>query len=411
MPREARPLSRQSAMLRLPHLLPPVLTAYLDVNPASPRNQGQRGYVAWLTSTGQVLSRQMSDRDRRLFRTQLRRVEDYLRTARPRARGLAVFAGPKVWEVIPLQVEVAEELHWGKLSLQQMLWILDEHRPRGVVVLDGAKARFFHLWLGVITEDKAASVDSEFPAGRKKKLIGSSHPGIFGAVGVARDLADKHLAAQRSRFGRVLAQRILRWSETHGLSPIVLAGVGEAIDAAFEAMSADFRARVMPVRKTITKISPAEVNAMLGPVLRAWEREHEVSLVHALTSAQGSSAAALGLDETLAALQDGRVRELVVARGFSGTLRQCVNCGRADRYADPVCTICAGERRARAVRTLLPELASIHALPVEIVAGKAAKDLRAVGGIGAWLRSDETSARRAANVPARRSNRHPKKIT
>lgn len=200
MPREARPLSRQSVMLRLPHLPPPVLTAYLDVNPASPRNQGQRGYVAWLTSTGQVLSRQMSDRDRRLFRTQLRRVEDYLRTARPRARGLAVFAGPKVWEVIPLQVEVAEELHWGKLSLQQMLWILDEHRPRGVVVLDGAKARFFHLWLGVITEDKAASVDSEFPAGRKKKLIGSSHPGIFGAVGVARDLADKHLAAQRSRF-------------------------------------------------------------------------------------------------------------------------------------------------------------------------------------------------------------------
>lgn len=388
MPREAHASPRQSALLRLPHLPPPVLTAYLDVNPASPRNQGQRGYVTWLAATGQALSRQMSDRDRRLFRAQLRRVEEYLGTARPRARGLVVFAGPKAWEVIPLQVEVAEELHWGKPSLQQMLWVLDEHRPRGVVMIDGTKARFFHLWLGLVTEDKAAAVESALPAGRKKKLVGSSHPGIFGAVGVARDVADDHLAAQRSRFGRELAGRIVRWSETHGLSPIVLAGAGEAIDAALEAMPADFRERVMPVRKASPKISPAEVKAALGPVLKEWERKHEVSLVHALTSTQGSSAAVVGLDETLAALQDGRVRELIIARGLRGTARQCVNCGRADRAADPVCIMCGGERRVRALRTLLPELVNRHDVPVEIVAGKAAKDLRAVGGIGASLRSD-----------------------
>ena len=401
MTRKATLSSNRSAMLRLPHLPPPVLTAYLDVSPASPRNQGARGYVTWLASTGRALGQQMSGRDKTLFRKQLRRVEDYLRTARPRARSLAVFAGPEAWEVIPLQVEVVEELHWGKPSLQQMLWLFDEHRPRGIVVIDGITARFFHVWLGVITEDKAAAMAGELPAGRKRKLVGSSHPGVFGAVGVARDLADRHLAAQRGRFGRELAQRIAQWSETRKLSPIVLAGASEAIDAILEPMSAELRARVMPVRKVLAKISPAEVNVTLGRKLRAWEREYEASLVKSLTSARKPGGAALGLDETLAALQDGRVREIVIARGLSGRVRQCADCGRADRFADPICSVCGGKRRSRTLRTLLPELVSRHAVDVEIVAGKAAEDLRAAGGIGAWLVSHGALKRGAVAASSR----------
>lgn len=108
---------RERTLSHLPHLPPPVLTAYLDVNPASPRNQGQRGYATWLAATGQALGKQMSARERKLFRTQLTKVENYLCTVRPRARGLAVFAGRDTWQTIPLQVEVTEELHWGKPSL------------------------------------------------------------------------------------------------------------------------------------------------------------------------------------------------------------------------------------------------------------------------------------------------------
>lgn len=391
-------MPHESTLSCLPHLPPPVLTAYLDVNPATPRNQGQRGYVTWLASTGKDLGKQMSARDRKLFRAQLARVENYLRTARPRARGLAVFVGPEIWETIPLQVDVAEELHWGKPSLQQMLWVVDEHRPRGVVVVDGTRARFFHLWLGTIVEDKAAAFASEPPAGRKKKLVGSSHPGIFGAVGVARDFAASHAAVQRSRFARDLAQHIVHWIEDRRASPTVLAGAGDMVDAVLDAMPADIRAQVTPIRKTLPRISPSEVRATLGPALKAWERDYETSLVGKLIAAQGSGTAAVGLDETLAALQDDRVRELVVARGLTGSVRQCVRCGRADRSADPVCAVCGGGRRPRTLRTLLPELASLHAVPVEIVAGKAAKDLRAVGGVGAWLRSDKSRPRQAADT-------------
>ncbi len=393
-------MPRESSVSRLPHLPPPVLTAYLDVNPATPRNQGQRGYVTWLTSTGKELAKQMSTRDRKLFRTQLTRIEKYLRTARPRARSLAVFAGPKVWETIPLQVDVVEELHWGKPSLQQMLWVLDEHRPRGVVVVDGTKAQFFYLWLGSITEDKEAAYVGDLPAGQKKKLVGSSHPAVFGPAGVARDYADSHAAAQRSRFARELAKHIARWSEERRASPLVLAGADDVVSTIVDAMPADLRSQVTPIRKALPKITPAEVRAALGPALRTWERDHEASVVRSLSAARGSSTAAVGLDESLAALQEGRVRELIIARGLTGSLRQCIRCGRADRAVDPVCAVCGGKRRTRTLRTLLPELASLHAVPVEIVAGKAAKELRAMGGIGAWLTSDRTS-------PGRAMDRHP----
>jgi len=382
-----------SHLSRLPHLPPPVLTAYLDVNPASPRNQGQRGYVTWLVSTGRALGKQMSARDRKLFRTQLERVENYLRTARPRARGLAVFAGPDIWQTIPLQVDVTEELHWGKPSLEQMLWVLDEHQPRGVVVIEGTKARFFILWLGTISEDAGAAFEVDIAPGRKRKLVGSPRPGVFGQVGVARDFAKDHLMAQRSHFARELAQRIASWSEANAISPIALVGAGDVGDMVLDAMPAHLRKQVMLIRKALPKVTPAEVQAALGPALRTWERNYEESVVRDLIAAQDSGVAVLGWDRVLTALQDGHVRELVVARGMSGSLRQCARCGRADRSADPVCVLCGGERRLRTVRTLLPELVSLHGASVEIVAGKAAKDLRAVGGIGAWLRSDKPSHR------------------
>ena len=50
--------------------------------------------------------------------------------------------------------------------------------------------------------------------------------------------------------------------------------------------------------------------------------------------------------------------------------------------------MCGSERRPRSLRTVIPELASLQGVPIEVVSGTAAKKLRAVGGIGAWLRTN-----------------------
>ena len=90
-----RSTSLDSKLLGLAHLPPPVLTAYLDINPANPRNQGTpRGYVTWLKSTGQALAKDLPRDARKAFLVQLRRIESYLGTHRPRGRGLLVLALP-----------------------------------------------------------------------------------------------------------------------------------------------------------------------------------------------------------------------------------------------------------------------------------------------------------------------------
>jgi hypothetical protein len=71
--------------------------------------------------------------------------------------------------------------------------------------------------------------------------------------------------------------------------------------------------------------------------LKKWERDYEDRLVDELVSRQRSRKSTVGLDRTLAELQRGRARELVVTRGISGSVRECLNCGWIDTYkADAV---------------------------------------------------------------------------
>ena len=225
------------AVSRLAHLPPPVLTTYLDTNPANPRNQSTpRGYVTWLKSAGRALERDLSFKWRKQLRLELRRVMGYLSTDIVQSRGLALFVGPHVWEAIRLQVPVRDELHWGKPSLQQMAWLLDEYRLRGVVVVDAFKARFFRFWLGRVTEDEGLAFSLHTSHWRKPHLVGPSTPGVSKQHGVQPDLAAARMKAQRNRFAGELAKRVVQCTRQEQISPVVLVGPQRQIDAVLAAM-------------------------------------------------------------------------------------------------------------------------------------------------------------------------------
>jgi hypothetical protein len=395
-----KPMSLASKIAVLAHLSPPILTAYLDINPSYPRNQSTpRGYIVWLKSAGQALLREVPRDSAKALRLQLRRVDRYLKTGKTPSQSLVIFAGPQVWEVIALQVEVTEELHWGKPSLHQMAWILDEHRPRGAVVINGTGARFFRFWLGTVEESPEYAFSFDVSSLRKPYLVGPSTPGVSKQHGIQRERISARAAAQRRRFLKKASHRIAEWATSARISPIVLVGSVDEIDSITNNLPAELRAQIVSFPKTLPQILPTELSERLKPILNRWEREYEAHVIKDVFAGQRSGQTVIGLRDTLDRLQKNQLRELVVARGLRGSAQQCSSCDWIEECSDATCTICGSKRQTRTLRTLLPELASMYSVPIEVVAGKAGTRLLARGGIAGWLRSARKSSSPKSNMP------------
>jgi hypothetical protein len=378
----------------LRRLAAPVVSAYIDTNPATRRNQGDPpGYLAWLRTSARRLARRVAPDEREIFQEAVARLERELESRPARARAIVAFVGPRTWELLRLQVGVEDELQWGPPALKQLFWLLDEHRPAGVVVVSGSEARFFRVRLGEMVADGREPIVFDTAGWRRKGLVGTSHAGGGRRRGLQRDRFASRVEAQHRRFATTLASRIQEWAARHHLRPVLLVGPSAMIDPVFGALPAAFRSRVALLPENLAQLAPAALHARIEPVLTRWQRDDEASRVEELLAA-GPDRVATGVDETLARLQGGRVRELVIARGLDGSVRQCERCGWADRSADRSCARCGGERRPAMLRVVIPELARRQRVSIDVVAGRAASRLRRVEGVAARLDADRRNARR-----------------
>jgi Bacterial archaeo-eukaryotic release factor family 10 len=371
----------------VPHLTRPVLSAYLDTNPANRRNQGRPpGYMTWLKSEGRFIAEQVSGGEKRLLQQQLLRVFQYLQSHPPHRRGTVIFAGPTSWELLEFQVDLSDELHWGRPSFKQLLWILDEHRPMGAVLVKRDAARLFRISFGEIVEEKQNALSIDTSTWRKKDLVGPSHPYAGKTKGSQRDAFQDRVEAQYNRFLRELANQIRQWADQEKLSPVFLAGPNRIIETIWASFPAAFRERAALLKGNLWDLSLLDLQSHLNLAIKRWERAHELAMVNHLLASERSARVAVGIENTLAHLQKGRVRQLVIARGLRGEVYQCERCSHADRSLRRDCLNCGGPRRVVALRAALPELARHNAAPVEIVAGEAASKLIKKGGVAAWLR-------------------------
>ncbi len=372
----------------LPQIPSPVLTAYLSTSPGSPRNQGRStGYVIYLKSRAKVLAQRLSSTERKSFEKQVKRVETHLRNRRPGARGLVIFAGAGAWEEFHLQVEVEDELHWGRPSLTQLLWLLDEHQACGVAHVDRKGVRLLRLWLGEMEEREHEKFQVDTTAWRRKdapKPARASSP----ARGALRDAFEQRVEAQYARLYREAAQRIEQWAQREKFAAVFVAGPISVAEPLWNELSEPFRSQSGLIRSDLARFTTATLQQQIAPQIETWKRQREKALVEevlAMARADGGGAAA-GIDNTLDALQRGRTREIVVVRGLGGKLRLCASCGWASRSADANCPACGATRDVAPLRAVLPELARRWGVPVEVVAGEAAQMLREAGGLAARFR-------------------------
>ena len=373
----------------LPDLPTPVLTVYLNTSLPQPAGTTSAPlkppYLLQLESQVKKIAGTVPAEDREAFETQAKRVEAYLASHPLPYRGIIIFAGPEVWEVLPVQTETQDEVGWGIPVLAQLFWLLDEHRPYGVVLAGRKGARFFLSRLGGMVELEGIEFHPE--ESRRKEMGPVSRPGVRMSRGTNRDVFAHHRDAQFQLLHREIAARIEHLRAAERLDSIVLAGLSDVTRSIQKELPEALRNDVVLVEEDLGFMSQAEIQERVVPLVASHERARENKMVEELL--EKSRGVAKGVDETLAQLQQGRVRRIIAATGLGGDVRQCTRCGRVDREADATCSVCNGERQTVGLRAILPLLVRRQRVSMEVVSGEAAQKLRETGGVCAWLREFE----------------------
>jgi hypothetical protein len=371
----------------LPELSAPILTVYLDTNREKAANRAlEPRFLISLGSQAKLTEQRIDPEDRGTFRKQVERVEGYLRIHPPASKGVVIFAGQDSWEFVPLEAAVEDEVNWGTPNLAPLLWLLEEHKPYGIVTVNKKRAQFFLYWLGemLALEDKEC-----VPAPSKEKEMGpvARAFGVRVSRGTNRDVFEHHRDAQYAHYYQQIAQQIERWCAAEHLQSLFLLGLAEVITAIQSELGADLREKIVPIEEDLGWASTAELRERIEPIVVNYERQHETAVVDKLLAEERG--VVVGIDETLVRLQEGQIRNLVVVKGLDGKLKRCSECLWLDRTTDPRCPACGRERYSVMLHDVLPELARRYKVSMEVVSGDAGQKLKKAGGMGAWLRQFE----------------------
>lgn len=368
----------------------PLLTLYINVNPSEQTNRGPNpGFLTWLKAEAKVVGPDVPAKEQVLFQEQLNRVEHFLRGESLGPQGFVIFSGASSWQQLPLQMNVNNELSWGRPQLSQLLALINEHKTCCVVAVDHAGARFFRYELGEMTELAGKEFRIDITQWKKTDHAHMARRNTKMPHGPQVDTFKQRMEVQYSRLCREVAERIKRICKAQHPVPIVLAGSKRLTGQIEKALPQDLQQDVALVTQDLARIELGDLQRRLAPKIAAWVSQHEKMRVDQLLD--GEHRSIIGIDETLAQLQEGRIGTLVLSSSLVASLRQCVKCGLVSRSADPVCPTCGSKRRAITLWEALPELMATHQTAVEMVNGQAGKRLIEAGGMGGWLRQPKNA--------------------
>jgi peptide subunit release factor 1 (eRF1) len=373
----AQTLSRLLKPLReTPPMGGKVLSVYLDT---SPDRLVRQAWLMGFRDRCKALRAQLPVEEREPFERAARQTEHFL-TSNPTLHepGLAIFASgfPAYFLVTPLPQRPPEMMAWdSRPQIETLQLILDNAGRFAVALFDTEQARLFTVYLGQIEEHEVIRDD----VSRKQQSGGWA---ALSQTNFARR-HDDHL----SRHARHTVTALIGLLQKHPYDRLLLGGPPEPLALLRRELPRVLRARLAgTLQLELFSSDDAVRKAALDAVARC-ERETETQLVDELLDEVGAESVALGIAETLAALNDGRVHVLFVAAGSRLVGGLCPSCGSLVAGAGP-CPTCGSAVVPPLID--LDERAAERALAqgarVEVVSGEAADRLRGVGGLGAWLR-------------------------
>lgn len=372
-----------AALAQLPE---PLLTVYLNTNPGLQINcRAIPGYIAWLKTGARGLLAQFGETKSSLLYAQVLRAEKYLEEQRPAYAGVAIFASAEVWRVIPLEVEPANEIHWGKPQLWQLTAMVEQHRPACAVVLDLSGARFYARDFGGLRQFAKQEFDVDVSQWKPKERAHMAKQGTRMPHGAQRDLFEQRLEGEYAHLLQDVAKTLTAYCDAHAVERIYLLGADRLTKQVQRDLPARLREQAICISHVSADEPESKTRARVEAELKKSEVERKEHLVEELLDK--TRGIATGVDQTLAQLQRGLLTTLVLSAGLNPSLRVCETCDLVTTSPMARCATCNEAQATTTLHEVLPTLLAKHACRLEVVDGRAAVRLQSVGGMGGVLRT------------------------
>ena len=294
-------------------------------------------------------------------------------------RSIAVFANPEGRvRTFEWNLPVVPQARFGESPyLLPLLGVAGEKERLGVVLVDRARARLFTVVSGTIEE-----VDSALNPERVQRADATGRDQAL-SMNLQRR-TDEHAHQHFKHVASILDEM----SRDGSVQRWMLGGPPEAVAGLRDALSSRIAEQVVGVLHVPVEASKDEALAAARELERSLEERRSEEDVGALETASAKKEkAAAGLDGTLDALREGRIRRLLYADGLTLRGRRCARCGSLFDETATGCRYCPGPTMP--VNDLLNEMAGRVAKEggrVESVGPPGAQRLRELGGVGAFLR-------------------------
>jgi peptide subunit release factor 1 (eRF1) len=222
----------------------------------------------------------------------------------PHGATLAVFSSTPagVWAAIELELEVPGLARFGPQPYLAPIDALLEDYPTAIaVVADHNEARIITIKLGEFAGSSRLTGDAP---GRQRQ-------GGWSAFRYERDRV-RHIET----FNKQIVDTLAHLERRAPFQYLVLGGTDETTHALASALTPELHPRLAGTFRVEMFATDAEVVDKTKPLIDAAERAQERDLVQSLIdTALAGGQAALGVDETLQTLREGRAHQLVVAAG------------------------------------------------------------------------------------------------
>ncbi|MCA1553374.1 MAG: hypothetical protein LC737_03255 [Chloroflexi bacterium] len=287
---------------------------------------------------------------------------------------LAIFASSPadLWQVHELNAPVTDRVVVSEAPfVRPLVRLFGEQAPYAVVLMDHTCARFFLFREGNV--EPRGDLTTDVP--REDEIHRLSE-----------DQFQHHQQEWVHRHMKQTSERLLTLLQAENYKGLWLGAkeeVARALESSVHSYVKDKWCGAFPVD---VHADAAEIRERITPLIADYERQQRADLLQRLeTAAKSGGTGAIGMDDTLAELQSGKVMTLLVEREFVAKGGRCTNCESLTVDANAPCPYCSSE--VRPVANLVDEMVEAAFLSgAEIMFVPEGEGLERLGRIGALLR-------------------------